>query len=191
MGSNEVLTGARTMWELVERRADASPDQPMLIAADGETITFGAFRDRAARAAAGLHDMGVRTESVVSWQLPTRIDTVVLSLALSRLGAIQNPIIHLYREREVGFALRQTAASLFIIPDRVAGYRFFRPDRTGPRGCGREPAPPYPHRRARSPRGRPVDAAPAPHGSTARRCAHPLDLLHLGIDGGPQRGAAH
>src|ERR1019366_1278961 len=124
MGTNEVLTGARTMWELVERRADASPDQPMLIAADGETGTFGEFRDRAVRAAAGLHDMGVRTESVVSWQLPTRIDTVVLSLALSRLGGIQHPIIHLYREREVGFALRQTAASLFIIPSQWRGTDF-------------------------------------------------------------------
>ena len=60
MGTNDVLTGARTMWELVERRADASPDQPMLIAADGETVTFGAFRDRADRVAAGLHAMGVR-----------------------------------------------------------------------------------------------------------------------------------
>jgi cyclohexanecarboxylate-CoA ligase len=113
---SEILTGARTMWELVDRRADASPDQPMLIAADGETVTFGQFRRRAERAAAGLHDMGVTTGTVVSWQLPSRIDTVVLSAALARLGAVQNPIIHLYREREVGFALRQTGASLFVIP---------------------------------------------------------------------------
>src|SRR6185312_10777993 len=62
--------------------------------------------------------MGIGTGSVVSWQLPTRIDTVVLSLALSRLGAVQNPIIHLYRHREVGFALRQTGASHFFIPRR-------------------------------------------------------------------------
>jgi cyclohexanecarboxylate-CoA ligase len=113
---SEILTGARTMWELVERRAAASPDHPMLIAADGATVTFGGFRDRAERVAAGLYGMGITTGSVVSWQLPTRIDTVVLSLALSRLGAVQNPIIHLYREREVGFALRQTGASLFVIP---------------------------------------------------------------------------
>jgi cyclohexanecarboxylate-CoA ligase len=124
MGTNEVLTGARTMWELVDRRAEASHDHPMLIAADGETVTFGAFRDRALRVAAGLGDMGVSTGSVVSWQLPTRIDTIVLSLALSRLGAVQNPIIHLYREREVGFALRQTAASLFIIPSEWRGTDF-------------------------------------------------------------------
>jgi acyl-CoA synthetase (AMP-forming)/AMP-acid ligase II len=124
MGTNEVITGARTMWELVERRAEASHDHPMLIAADGETVTFGAFRDRANRTAAGLHEMGVGTDSMVSWQLPTGIDTIVLSLALSRLGAIQNPIIHLYREREVGFALRQTAASLFIIPSQWRGTDF-------------------------------------------------------------------
>jgi cyclohexanecarboxylate-CoA ligase len=118
MGTNDVLTGARTMWELVDRRATASPNHAMLIAPDGEIVTFGEFRTRAERVAAGLHDMGVTTGSIVSWQLPTGIDTVVLSIALSRLGALQNPIIHLYREREVGFALRQTGASLFVIPGR-------------------------------------------------------------------------
>jgi acyl-CoA synthetase (AMP-forming)/AMP-acid ligase II len=104
------------MWELVDRRATASPDHPMLIAADGETVTFGQFKERAERVAAGLHGLGITTGSNVSWQLPTCIDTVVLSIALSRLGAIQNPIIHLYREREVGFALRQTGAVLLVIP---------------------------------------------------------------------------
>ena len=116
MTTSDVLTGARTMWELVDRRAELSPDHPLLIAADGETVTSGQFRDRVERVAAGLSGMGVRTGSVVSWQLPTRIDTVVLSIALARLGAVQNPIIHLYREREVGFALRQTGAELFVIP---------------------------------------------------------------------------
>src|SRR5580704_6950649 len=114
--TREILTGDQTMWELVERRAQASSDHPMLIAPDGETLTFGQFRDRAERVAAGLHAMGITTGSVVSWQLPTRIDTVVLSVALTRLGALQNPIIHLYREREVGFALRQTGATLFVHP---------------------------------------------------------------------------
>ena len=52
------------------------------------------------RVAAGLFEAGVREGTRVSWQLPTRIDTVLLSVALSRLGAVQNPIIALYRERE-------------------------------------------------------------------------------------------
>jgi cyclohexanecarboxylate-CoA ligase len=124
MTTSEILTGARTMWELVDRRAQVSPDHPLLIAADGETVTSGQFRDRVERVAAGLHGMGITTGSVVSWQLPTRIETVVLSIALSRLGAVQNPIIHLYREREVGFALRQTGAELFVIPATWRGTDF-------------------------------------------------------------------
>ena len=47
MTSRDILTGARSMWELVDRRAAASPGHPMLIAPSGETVTFGSFRDRA------------------------------------------------------------------------------------------------------------------------------------------------
>jgi len=116
MAQGQTITGAKTMWELVDQRAARSFDHPMLIDAAGTTLTFGEFADRAERVAAGLAERGVGAGSVVSWQLPTRLDTVVLSMALSRLGAVQNPIIHLYREREVGFALRQTGSELFCIP---------------------------------------------------------------------------
>jgi acyl-coenzyme A synthetase/AMP-(fatty) acid ligase len=105
-----------TMWELVEARAAASADRQMMVDESGRTLTFGGFRDRCEAVAAGLHAMGVGPSTVVSWQLPTRIETVVLSCALARLGAIQNPIIHIYREREVAFALRQTGAELFFVP---------------------------------------------------------------------------
>ena len=107
----EPIRGTTTLWELVERRAAASPDHAMLFDASGQELTFGAFRDRCLVVAAGLSDLGLHEGSTVSWQLPTRIDTVVLSMALNRLGVIQNPILHLYREREVGFALKQTGST--------------------------------------------------------------------------------
>ncbi|HEX4082210.1 MAG TPA: AMP-binding protein [Acidimicrobiales bacterium] len=121
MTERDAITGAKTMWELVDRRATASGDRPMLIDAAGTVLSFGAFRDRAEAVAAGLASRGVEPGTVVSWQLPTRIDAVVLSIALSRLGAVQNPIIHLYREREVGFALRQTGSRLFAVPREWRG----------------------------------------------------------------------
>jgi cyclohexanecarboxylate-CoA ligase len=124
MHNGEAISGALTLWELVERRAGASPDHPMLIDAAGTTLTFGAFRDRAEAVAAGLADRGIGEGSTVSWQLPSRIDTVVLSMALSRLGAVQNPIIHLYREREVRFALLQTGSTLFAVPGEWRGTDF-------------------------------------------------------------------
>jgi len=118
---NDAIAGARTIWELVDRRAAASPDRLMLVDAAGRRVTFGELRDRAEVVAAGLLARGVQPGSVASWQLPTRIDTVVLSIALSRLGVVQNPIIHLYREREVGFALRQTGSRLFAVPAEWRG----------------------------------------------------------------------
>src|SRR5687767_6752290 len=112
----DVITGARTIWELVERRAETSSDRLMLVDEHDRSLTFGEFRDRAERVAAGLHSRGIGDGTPVSWHLPTTVDTIVLSIALSRVGAVQNPIIHLYREREVGFALRQTGARLFAHP---------------------------------------------------------------------------
>jgi cyclohexanecarboxylate-CoA ligase len=115
MAERDIIEGARTIWELVDRRATASPDRTMLIDEWDNTLTFGEFRDAAERVAAGLLELGIDEGTPVTWQLPTRIDTVVLSAALSRIGAVQNPVIHLYREREVGFALRQTGAQFAFV----------------------------------------------------------------------------
>ena len=114
---------ATTMWELVEARAAATPDVVVLYDEDRE-ITFAELRDLSERVAAGLHDFGIHHGSRVTWQLPTRIETVVVSLALARLGAIQNPIIPIYRDREVGFVISQTRAEYFLIPGEWNGFDF-------------------------------------------------------------------
>ena len=118
------LYDVSTLWELVGRRADTTPDAPMLFDEADRTLTFGEFATRAERVAAGLAQLGIGPGSAVTWQLPSRIETVIVSMALARLGAVQNPIIHIYREREVGFALRQTGAELFIIPGTWRGFDY-------------------------------------------------------------------
>src|SRR4051794_38941427 len=97
------LGASRTLWELVERRAALTPDRPVLLQ-DDRVLTFGELRSGAERTAAGLHAMGVRPGTVVAWQLPTRIETVLLATALARLGAVQSPVIPFHRDREVAFA---------------------------------------------------------------------------------------
>ncbi|MBP2583948.1 acyl-CoA synthetase (AMP-forming)/AMP-acid ligase II [Streptomyces sp. PvR006] len=115
------LGAARTLWELVERRAALTPDLPVLLQGD-RVLTFGGLRERAERCAAGLHAMGVRPGTVVAWQLPTRIETAVLSFALARIGAVQTPVIPFYRDREVGFALRESKAEFFAVPGTWRGF---------------------------------------------------------------------
>lgn len=115
------LGASRTLWELVDRRAALTPDRPVLLQGD-RSLSFGALRERAERVAAGLYELGVRPGTVVAWQLPTRIETAVLSFALARLGAVQSPVIPFYRDREVGFALRESRAEYFAVPGEWRGF---------------------------------------------------------------------
>ncbi|MEV1062312.1 AMP-binding protein [Streptomyces sp. NPDC050263] len=115
------LSASRTLWDLLARRAALTPDRRVLLQED-RALTFGELRDRAERVAAGLHDMGVRPGTVVAWQLPTRLETAVLSFALARLGAVQSPVIPFYRDREVGFALRESKAEFFAVPGAWRGF---------------------------------------------------------------------
>ncbi|MFD0418100.1 class I adenylate-forming enzyme family protein [Streptomyces sp. NPDC127108] len=121
------LSASGTLWELIERRAALTPDAPALIQAAADpaadrVLTFGGLRDDCERVAAGLHGMGVRPGTVVAWQLPTRIETAVLSFALARIGAVQSPVIPFYRDREVGFALRESKAAYFAVPGVWRGF---------------------------------------------------------------------
>jgi acyl-CoA synthetase (AMP-forming)/AMP-acid ligase II len=117
------LGAAATLWELVARRAALTPDRPVLLQG-GRRLTFGELRDRSERTAAGLYAMGVRPGTVVAWQLPTRIETVLLTVALARIGAVQSPVIPFYRDREVGFALRESKAAYFAVPGEWRGFDF-------------------------------------------------------------------
>ncbi|MFJ7260964.1 class I adenylate-forming enzyme family protein [Streptomyces globosus] len=163
------LGASPTLWALVARRAALTPDRPALIQAapdpaDDRTLTFGALRDRAERAAAGLYGRGVRPGTVVAWQLPTRIETVLLSLALARLGAVQSPVIPLYRERETGFALRASRAEFFAVPGAWRGFdHTAMAARLGARGVFRVHAP------ADLPDGDPAVLPPPPADGTGVR----------------------
>ena len=121
---SEPIYDARTFWELLQRRVAATPDTMMLVDEAGRSLTFAEFKDQAERVAAGLVALGVRDGTPVTWVLPTRIETVLMSFALSRLGAVQNPIIHIYRKREVEFCIRQTRAELVVHPGVWGGFDY-------------------------------------------------------------------
>jgi acyl-CoA synthetase (AMP-forming)/AMP-acid ligase II len=108
----------------VERRADATPDAVVLVDGAGRSLTFAELRDQALVAAAGFQDLGVTEGTVVSWQLPNRFATFVLTAALARLGAVQNPIAPLLREHEVGFITRQLGSELLLVPGRWRGFDY-------------------------------------------------------------------
>src|SRR5436305_4003533 len=114
----------RTLWELVERRAQETPDAVFLTDESKRTMTFAEYQEAAERAAAGLAAMGVGEDTPVTWQLPTWIESFVLVAALARLGAVQNPVMPIYRQREVSFVTEQTKARLLVVPTTFRGFDY-------------------------------------------------------------------
>jgi len=118
-----MLEGA-TLWELIENRVAATPDAQMAVDESGRSMTFREYRDQTERVAAALHERGIVEGDVITWQLPTWFESMILVGAIARLGAVQNPILHIYREREVGFCVRQTNAKLLVVPTEFGGFTF-------------------------------------------------------------------
>jgi acyl-CoA synthetase (AMP-forming)/AMP-acid ligase II len=120
----DILLTAPTIWSLLQRRIDATPDAVMLVEAKSKRILgFRRCGELAERLAATFHAAGIRRDSLVTWQFPTGIDAVLVSLALARIGAIQNPVIHLYRERELRAVLTSSNSSFLIGPSEgIAGF---------------------------------------------------------------------
>ena len=114
----------RTFWQLVEARAEATPDALCAVDERERRLDFAGYRDAALRVAAALHARGVGPGTPVSWMLPTTLEAMVLCAALARLGAVQNPILPIYRERETAFILDQTGARMVLVPPVFRGFDY-------------------------------------------------------------------
>lgn len=104
------------------RAADpATVELPAVV--DGErTITYGELEQHVRAIAAALHELGVGRGDVVSWQLPNWWEAVPLHHGILRLGAVSNPVIPIYRRREVEFVLRQAESTVFVHPGQFRGF---------------------------------------------------------------------
>src|SRR5205807_7353291 len=87
-------------------------------------FSVGEYPLAAERAAASLSPLAFAEGVGVSWQLPTWLESLVLVCALSRLGAVQNPVLPIYRDREVRFMTAQTDAGLLVVPPVWRGFDF-------------------------------------------------------------------
>ena len=111
-----------TLWQLVERAGDRFADHVLLADDFGRTLTGSGLRAAALAVAAGLHDLGIGPGAVVSWQLPSTLEAMVVKVALARLGAVQNPVIPVLREREVRFITAQLHSEHLLVPEEWRGF---------------------------------------------------------------------
>ncbi len=113
-----------SMHALVEARAAATPEHELLVDERGRRVSAQDFLVASQRVANRLAGAGIGPGAVVSWVLPTGIDALVVTAALSQLGAVQNPIIPIYREREIGHIMDEIATDAFIVTRRWHGFDY-------------------------------------------------------------------
>lgn len=74
------------------------------------------------RVAVGLSRLGVGRGDVVAMQLPNWWQFTVLYLACSRIGAVLNPLMPIFRERELSFMLKHGEAKVLVVPKTFRGF---------------------------------------------------------------------
>jgi cyclohexanecarboxylate-CoA ligase len=80
------------------------------------SLSFSELASRVALVAANLERLGVKRGDVVSFQIPNCWQFVAVHLACVRIGAISNPLMPIFREREVDFMVRSCRSSVLIVP---------------------------------------------------------------------------
>ena len=121
----------RTINDALDACLAAAPDRLALTAVrleeEGATSVRFSYREMAAmadRIAVGLSRLGVGRDDVVACQLPNWWQFTLTYLACSRLGAVMNPLMHIFRERELAFMLKHGRAKVMIAPRRFRGFDF-------------------------------------------------------------------
>jgi cyclohexanecarboxylate-CoA ligase len=106
----------RLMDEFPEAISGRDPERPAIVDRD-RRVSYSSFVSSVERAAGMLARLGVRRGDVVSFQLPNWLEAALVHYATVRLGAISNPIIPIYRAREVEFVVRQARSRVLVVPD--------------------------------------------------------------------------
>ncbi|MCK9994158.1 MAG: cyclohexanecarboxylate-CoA ligase [Alphaproteobacteria bacterium] len=87
-----------------------------------ETVSFRQLDQLSKRIALGLVHYGIGKGDMVSFQLPNWWEFVALHLACVRIGAISNPVMPIFRERELSFMLDFAETKAIFVPCEFRGF---------------------------------------------------------------------
>ena len=119
----------RTINDDLDACVATCPDKLALTAVQAESgkvtrFTYRELSNMADRVAMGLTQLGVVKNDIVACQLPNWWQFTITYLACSRIGAVMNPLMHIFRERELSFMLKHGEAKVLIIPQTFRGFDY-------------------------------------------------------------------
>ena len=111
----------KTIIGSLQTALQQNPDKTALVSFKTDKKSERAFSyeqlwEMTNKIALGLKHLGVSKNDVVSCQLPNWWEFTLLYLACSRIGAVLNPLMPIFRERELEFMLRHGESKVFVVP---------------------------------------------------------------------------
>ena len=111
----------KTIIGSLQTALQQNPDKTALVSFKTDKKTERAFSyqqlwEMTNKIALGLKHLGVSKNDVVSCQLPNWWEFTLLYFACSRIGAVLNPLMPIFRERELEFMLRHGESKVFVVP---------------------------------------------------------------------------
>jgi cyclohexanecarboxylate-CoA ligase len=106
-----------------------SPDKTAIVACRSDLgtetrLSYRQIDDLSNRLAAALRAHGIGRGDVVSFQLPNWWEFSILHLACLKLGAISNPLMVIFRERELRFMLGLAESKILVVPASFRGFDY-------------------------------------------------------------------
>lgn len=92
------------------------PDKAAVVDDAGRSFSYAELDDAASRLAASLAERGIEAGDVIGVQLPNRYEAVLLVCALEKLGAVINPLVPMYRDRELVYMANRCASKALVVP---------------------------------------------------------------------------
>ncbi len=86
------------------------------------SVTYAELNERANKIAVALAHYGIEKQDVVSFQLPNWWEFVAVNLACLRIGAVSNPLMPIFRERELSFMVDFAESKVLIVPKTFRGF---------------------------------------------------------------------
>jgi cyclohexanecarboxylate-CoA ligase len=123
------LWKGRTVLDDFERNLARNPNKLAFIGYNStrgtrSTLTNRELSERVGAIAGLLVSLGVRKGDVIAYQLPNWWQFVAIHLAALRIGAITNPIMPIFRQRELTFVLNHGEAKVVFVPRDYRGFDY-------------------------------------------------------------------
>lgn len=113
----------KTVLDYLNETIKKSPNKIAIIDKKSR-YSFKELGELVDRVALRLLEFGLKKGDVISFQLPNWNEFVILHFAVTRIGAISNPLIPIYREREIGFMVKMADSKMIVIPDEFRGFNY-------------------------------------------------------------------